>query len=172
MCQVDLTDGLNCHFKPSGEHMLGTAKCALHLSEYKCYRNAPLSRLLCCSCYTGADRSSWLRPVMRKLDYYTICYTSTVLRRAAHIPLPSAVTMASMLIAPVKPSMVTGLNLLLVEVRAESCKGMLCRLCVGWVSQSPLLPGPEGCVAFMLSAFVLRSSHGRTFRQCPPQPHC
>jgi len=91
--------------------------------------------------YHGADRSSWLRPVMRKLDYYTICYTSTVLRRAAHIPLPSAVSVASLLIAPVKPSVVTGLNLLLVEVRAESGKGgWLCKPC--WLG----LPFPPCCL--------------------------
>lgn len=66
--------------------------------------------------YHGADRSSWLRPVMRKLDYYTICYTSTVLRRAAHISLPNVVKAAAVLIAPFKPTVVTGLNLALVEV--------------------------------------------------------
>lgn len=69
--------------------------------------------------YHGADRQSWLRPVMRKLDYYSICYTSTVLRRAAHISLPNAAKAASVLIAPFKPSIVTGLNLALVEVRGR-----------------------------------------------------
>lgn len=68
--------------------------------------------------YHGADRSSRLRPLMRKLDYYTICYTSTVLRRAAHISLPRAAKAAAVLVAPFKPSIVTGLNLALVEVRA------------------------------------------------------
>jgi hypothetical protein len=53
---------------------------------------------------------------MRKLDYYTICYTSTVLRSAAHIPLPTAAKAAALLVAPFKPSIVTGLNLALVEV--------------------------------------------------------
>lgn len=56
---------------------------------------------------------------MRKLDYYTICYTSTVLRRAAHIPLPAGVKVASALVAPFKPTLVTGLNLMLVEVRTR-----------------------------------------------------
>jgi hypothetical protein len=56
---------------------------------------------------------------MRKLDYYTICYTSTVLRRAAHIPLPPVVAAAAVVVAPLKPTLVTGMNLLLVEVRAR-----------------------------------------------------
>jgi hypothetical protein len=54
---------------------------------------------------------------MRKMDYYTICYTSTVMRRAAHIPLPGPVRVAAVLLAPIKPTLVTGLNLALVEVR-------------------------------------------------------
>jgi hypothetical protein len=59
---------------------------------------------------------------MRKMDYYTICYTSTVLRRAAHISLPGAVKAAAVLVAPFKPSIVTGLNLALVEVRTEQLR--------------------------------------------------
>lgn len=61
-----------------------------------------------------------MRPIMRKLDYYTICYTSTVLRSAAHIPLPTAAKAAALLVAPFKPSIVTGLNLALVEVSART----------------------------------------------------
>jgi hypothetical protein len=76
--------------------------------------------------YHGADRQSWLRPVMRKLDYYSICYTSTVLRRAAHISLPNAAKAAAVFIAPFKPSIVTGLNLALVEVRGLRQEGFLC----------------------------------------------
>jgi hypothetical protein len=74
--------------------------------------------------YHGASPSSPLRPLMRKMDYYTICYCSNVLRRAAHISLPAPLQVAALLAAPVKPTAVTGLNLLLVEV--SSCAG-LCR---------------------------------------------
>jgi hypothetical protein len=53
--------------------------------------------------------------VFRKLDYYTICFTSTMLRRAAHIQLPAAMSLAALLVAPMKPTVVTGANLALVE---------------------------------------------------------
>jgi hypothetical protein len=66
--------------------------------------------------YHGASPSSPARPLLRKMDYYTICYCSNVLRRAAHIGLPAPLRVAALLAAPVKPTAVTGLNLLLVEV--------------------------------------------------------
>jgi hypothetical protein len=92
--------------------------------------------------YHGADRDCWLRPVMRKMDYYTICYTSTVLRRAAHISLPGAVKAAALLVAPFKPSIVTGLNLALVEVRIDQLLAAL--------SFAPLqLPRPFPVFCFM-----------------------
>lgn len=90
--------------------------------------------------YHGADRQSWLRPVMRKLDYYSICYTSTVLRRAAHIPMPNAAKAAAVLIAPFKPSIVTGLNLALVEVRARRQEGVTPCCCAAWVAQLQCTP--------------------------------
>lgn len=68
--------------------------------------------------YHGICVKAPLRPLLRKLDYYTICYTSIILRRAARINLPSVVSLAAVLVAPVKPTAVTGLNLALVEVRA------------------------------------------------------
>lgn len=67
--------------------------------------------------YHSASITSPLRPWFRKLDYYTICYTSNVLRRAAHIRMPTAVNLAALLVAPIKPTAVTGINLALVEVR-------------------------------------------------------
>lgn len=65
--------------------------------------------------YHGVNPSSPLRPLLRKMDYYSICYCSNVLRRAAHIGLPAPLRVAALLAAPVKPTAVTGLNLLLVE---------------------------------------------------------
>jgi hypothetical protein len=78
--------------------------------------------------YHGVSPSNPLRPLLRKFDYYSICYCSNVLRRAAHIGLPAPLQVAALLTAPVKPTAVTGLNLLLVEVSNSSSCG--CRGCI------------------------------------------
>ena len=69
------------------------------------------------SLYHGV--SGPLRPLLRKLDYWTICYTSNVLRTAADIRVPGVVRAATVALVPIKPTAVTGLNLALVEVRVQ-----------------------------------------------------
>lgn len=82
---------------------------------------------------------------MRKLDYYSICYTSTVLRSAAHIRLPNSLKVASLLVAPFKPTLVTGLNLVLVEVSLHPhAPGTV--VLIGWMQGAVMLMCDAGLI--------------------------
>jgi hypothetical protein len=61
---------------------------------------------------TGAARR-----VFRKLDYYSIAYTSSVLRAATGLRAPWPMAAAAALLTPLKPTLVTGANLAAVEAR-------------------------------------------------------
>lgn len=63
--------------------------------------------------------STWgsVRKVFRKFDYWSICYTSSVLRSAAGLRVPAAVNLLAAVITPIKPTLVTGANLAVVEAR-------------------------------------------------------
>lgn len=55
--------------------------------------------------------------MFRKLDYWSIAYTSGVLRGAAGVRAPAAAAALAALITPVKPTLVTGANLAIIEAR-------------------------------------------------------
>lgn len=57
------------------------------------------------------------RRALRKLDYWSICYTSGVLRSAAGLRAPAALRAVAALATPVKPTLVTGANLIAIEAR-------------------------------------------------------
>lgn len=57
------------------------------------------------------------RALLRKLDYYSICLTSSVLRAATGLHVPMLVNLAAALVTPLKPTLVTSANLAAVEVR-------------------------------------------------------
>ncbi|KAI8471439.1 MAG: hypothetical protein J3K34DRAFT_232545 [Monoraphidium minutum] len=57
------------------------------------------------------------RRMLRKLDYWSICWTSSVLRGAAGLHAPPALDALAALLTPVKPLLVTGANLVAVEAR-------------------------------------------------------
>ena len=57
------------------------------------------------------------RCLLRKLDYLSISYTSSVLRAATGLRAPPLVSAAAALVAPFRPTLVTGANLALIEAR-------------------------------------------------------
>ncbi|KIY98969.1 hypothetical protein MNEG_8992 [Monoraphidium neglectum] len=74
------------------------------------------------------------RRLLRKLDYWSICYTSSVLRGAVGARAPRALGAAAALATPLKPILVIGCNLLAIEarfvaaaVRHAALRGALCR---------------------------------------------
>jgi hypothetical protein len=74
------------------------------------------------------------RRLLRKLDYWSICYTSSVLRGAVGARAPRALGAAAALATPLKPTLVIGCNLLAIEarfvaaaVRHAALRGALCR---------------------------------------------
>lgn len=54
---------------------------------------------------------------MRKLDYYSIAYTSCVLRSATGLRAHPALSLAAAALTPLKPTLVTGANLMAIEAR-------------------------------------------------------
>jgi hypothetical protein len=58
-----------------------------------------------------------VRRVFRKLDYYSIAYTSCVLRAATGARAPAPLAAAAALLTPLKPTLVTGANLAAIEAR-------------------------------------------------------
>lgn len=66
---------------------------------------------------SGGGVAARVRPLLRRADYYSICYSAAALRRAARIPLPRPLAVLAAAAAPFKPTAVTALNLTLVEVR-------------------------------------------------------
>jgi hypothetical protein len=61
--------------------------------------------------------SGGARLVMRKLDYWSIALTSSVLRKATGLGVPPLVNAAAALLTPLKPTLVTGANLAIIEAR-------------------------------------------------------
>lgn len=76
--------------------------------------------------YHGAS-GRW-RTVLRKLDYWSISYASSVLRSAAGVQLPRALQAMSYMLMPIKPTVTTAANLALVEVRLHLPHVFVCEL--------------------------------------------
>ncbi|GBF92631.1 hypothetical protein Rsub_05245 [Raphidocelis subcapitata] len=57
------------------------------------------------------------RRVLRKADYWSIAYTSCVLRAASGLRAPAPLAVAAALITPLRPTLVTGANLAAIEAR-------------------------------------------------------
>lgn len=61
--------------------------------------------------------SGGARKVLRKLDYYSIAFTSGVLRSATGAHVPMAINALAALVTPLKPTLVTAANLAIIEAR-------------------------------------------------------
>jgi len=69
--------------------------------------------------YHACPRGGPVRDALRKLDYYSIAWSSSILREAVFggRKLPSWLALAACVATPLKPTLVTGANLAAIEVR-------------------------------------------------------
>jgi hypothetical protein len=67
--------------------------------------------------YHACPRDTPLRQLLRKADYYAIAWSSCCLREAVGLKAPPALALLGCTVTPLKPTLVTGANLVAIEAR-------------------------------------------------------
>ncbi|KXZ56295.1 hypothetical protein GPECTOR_1g26 [Gonium pectorale] len=91
--------------------------------------------------------ASWgrLRPLARKVDYYSIALSSILLRHAVVGPLPRLLAAATLVAVPFRPTLVTTSNFTAVEVRYLLLALSHPRLLPAWAAHTGLSVAATAC---------------------------